>query len=99
MINNSVTKHPNEGKVMLHNSKYGLCRVNQHESKPVTFILTKNMNKKEALFKYRWGASYSNKLKCENIFYISYKRLQKNSSFYKNCNESKGISPKQFKSL
>jgi len=68
VINNSVTKHPNEGKVMLYNSKYGLCRVNQHESKPVTFILTKNMKKKEALFKYRWGPSYSNKLKCEKIF-------------------------------
>jgi len=51
VINNSVTKHPNEGKVMLHNSKYGLCKVTQHESKPVTFISTKNINKKEALFK------------------------------------------------
>lgn len=51
VINNSVIKHPNEGKVTLHNSKYGLYKVIQHESKPVTFILTKNMNKKVALFK------------------------------------------------
>jgi len=50
VINNSVIKHPNEGKVMLRNSKYGLCKVTQHESKPVTFF-TKNINKMEALFK------------------------------------------------
>jgi len=51
VINNSLIKHPNEGKVMLHNSKYGLCKVTQHESRLVTFILAKNMKKKEALFK------------------------------------------------
>jgi len=51
VINNSGIKHPNEGKVTLHNSKYGLCKVTQHKSKHVTFILNKNMNKKEALFK------------------------------------------------
>jgi hypothetical protein len=50
VINNSVIKHPNEGKVMLHNSKHGLFKVTQHESKPVTFILTKNKNKMEVFF-------------------------------------------------
>lgn len=45
VINNSVTKHPNEGKVTLHNSKYGLCKVTQHESKLVTFTLTEAWKK------------------------------------------------------
>lgn len=51
VMNNSVIKHPNEGKETLHNSKYELCKVTQHDSKPVIFILTKNMNKKKAFFK------------------------------------------------
>jgi hypothetical protein len=72
MMNNSVTKHPNEGEVALYNYEYELCKVPQHERKPVIFTLTKNMNKKNALFKQRWCPSFSNKHRCKKKFFTSF---------------------------